>query len=74
MMETGETGWLKAVVPLIMRMAMSIKENFYRIEQMGMEYMFIPMARNMKEIGEMICKRDMEKNFLKMEVSTLVLL
>ena len=49
---------------------MSILENFSKIEQMDLVFMFIQTDRNMKDFGKMICKMAQEKKNLKTAVNT----
>ena len=65
MMVTGGMAWLRARGYFIMPTEMFILENFIRIELMGLGFMFIKMARNMKDSGKMTCKTVLEKKSLK---------
>jgi len=58
---TGEMVWLKEKVSSIMLTEMSTPENFTKIEQMALEFMFIQMAKSMKDSGKTICKMVQEK-------------
>ena len=68
---TGATIWPKVMALSITRMVMYMMENFYRIEQTAMVFIFIRMDRNMKASGLMICKKARGKSCLKMGRSML---
>ena len=53
----GETAWLKELVPFTTLTGMFIKVNFRKIVLTVMVFIFIPMDRDMKDIGKMICKK-----------------
>lgn len=61
MKEIGEMEWLKDKGHFIMLMEMYILENFIRIKQMDLVFIFIRMDRNMKAFGKMISKKDLEE-------------
>jgi hypothetical protein len=65
----GEVAWLKAKEYSIIQMEIYIQENSYKIKQMDSEFIYIKMAKNMKDFGRMINKKEQEKKNLKMDLS-----
>ena len=65
----GGMEWPKEKEFSIMLMVTYIPENFSKIEQTVLVFMFIKMDKSTKDFGKMICKMAQEKKNLKTAVN-----